>query len=819
MADSRSGLRSQIKRWAKSTNRLEPMEFYRPKTWEQKTGKKTRAALILCCDTKLRRALKRADQGRGTEADIEVMEEFSELVGDAGYRYKVTSTHIELHDMGINPSKQKDKTLKSRAKKAGRKIKKGAKSDIGRGAIGAGTGALLLGPIGAAAGAGIAMATRKKDKKTKRNPSKKVKLNSMMGNLLLDHHKVSKHVEHLATITLRGEEASLDQIRKARNDLITSAAATRKPADREQREDLAESLSRVLEKHSKGNPQSLGTAIKRQRLSKARSSASRATMASKSADAAQRMSLRKKLAQINPGDYVEQLPHMDEKALEAEHKAMTRLIGRAKQSPKTSKRMLADLTKIRQAIVDEKKRRRKSMRPSGRGMASRSSNPGNPTKLTKLPKGTKIKKLPPGKAKGAEPLTPYAHEYTEDYERRGSGQKGKGFISEGVAASYGSRVSSGLNPSKSSSKNPRRVGRKKGKFATVYTPSSDELKLLKKYNALEAIEGLDPKSIDIFIARLREIDGRRDKKVLRDSELDKAAETYRKRRDRHMHIVTAPGSTPGDVAKSKRRLDEAERNLALVADMRNMSPKDVRHYMESTRRKTRMANPGKHKHAKPSKGKNPQGSSKRIAHRGFEGVLSQGKRYRFEDSGYTITFFDREGDMVHQAYTPLPYNQAKAIFITSVDAHLDSGLPIDLTVPMSMRRMEQRPFKYRRANPPLGDVKASYKVRAQSLAAIAKTNGDYIENLLENMAQHGSSPELEEELQKARETHAALCKSIHDGAKLAKYGRKVKWNRDKLKKEAEKITSCSPERIGAMAAAGELKAYACISEMAEKMVA
>jgi len=120
----------------------------------------------------------------------------------------------------------------------------------------------------------------------------------------------------------------------------------------------------------------------------------------------------------NPANYSEQVAHLSDGMLDSEHKAISSLISRAKKSPDTSKRMVEDLLNILQSINEEKTRRRKSSHPQGRGGARSAS----PSKLTRLPAGTKIKKLPPGKAKGAEPLTPYAHEHSELYERDGSGR-------------------------------------------------------------------------------------------------------------------------------------------------------------------------------------------------------------------------------------------------------------------------------------------------------------------------------------------------------------------------------------------------------------
>lgn len=874
---------SQIKRWVKHVSPKDAVSIYSGDEWRRSSGKSTDADLVVCCDTKLRSMLRRAEGHNASEYDTEVMEVFSEMIGDAGYYYKLKPTHIEIHSMKIeNPEKQDGKakeewkSVKERARGAGRKIKSGAKSDMGRGAIGAGTGALLLGPIGAAAGAGIALATKKdKGNGRKKNPSSKIKLNSMMGNLLLDHHKVSKDVEHLATITLRGDSATVDQIRRARNDLITSAPSAR-PSDREQREDLAESLTRLLEKKSKGNPySSIKSDIKRRRLSKASSSAVRASSAADAAGTAKRMSLRKRLAKINPGSYSEQVAHLSDGALDSEHKAISSLISRAKKSPDTSKRMVADLLKIRKSITEEKARRRKSIRPQGRGI----SRSANPTKLTKLPAGTKIKRLPPGKAKGAEPLTPYLHEHTEheplepylhdehteQYERNGSlVNPGKARLAElrkkmprGVKLNYEPKyreyrvtyrgreyfttdpndavgtanmmVSPKVSSHKSAASNPRTVGRKKGKFQSLYTPSESDLRLLRKYDAIEALEGLDPRAIEKFISRLREVDSRRDKVPLKDADLDKAAELYRKRRKRHMHIITSPGSTPGDVARSQRRLDAAERKIALIAEMRNMEPADLRRYMES-RSKGVVVNPGK---AKSRSGKNKRKGNpgkreihsdrverprtgKKLPYRDFVAVFTKGK-YSDGKGKYTMEIFAPSGDSVGVTRSALPYKKASSVFKSATDAHLDLRISMDDALKLSLTRMQQSPFEHSMSNPSLGNLRSDYKTRAQSLAALVKGNTAYIESLEETMSLHGKSEELELDVSNAKSLQAEMCRKIMDGSKLAKYGKKVKWDSEKLKNKAGTLPTMTPEEAGALNAVGELKAFACISEYAEKM--
>ncbi len=258
-------------------------------------------------------------------------------------------------------------SLKTKAKKAGRKVKKVAKTDVGRAGIGAGAGALLLGPIGAIAGAGYAIATKKKKKakKPKKNPGQMTKLSSTMGTVLLDYAALSDNVEHVAASALRGEKVELSVLKKARNDLKRSAKDQPQAVEREQMADLVDSLDRILAKHgSPGrrlNPtraSSLKAEIKRGRQSRAKKAAARSTAVGKASDEVARASLRKRLAAINPGTYVAELPKLSSAELDKERRAIQRLLTRAHGHPVTSERMVRDIEKLRDAIDAEKRRRR-----------------------------------------------------------------------------------------------------------------------------------------------------------------------------------------------------------------------------------------------------------------------------------------------------------------------------------------------------------------------------------------------------------------------------------------------------------------------------
>ena len=401
------------------------------------------------------------------------------------------------------------------------------------------------------------MATKKDKKKgNNKNPDKTVKLSSLMGNLLLDYQRVSDNVEHIASSTLRGDRVSVSDVRKARADLQKARKIQVTAAEKEQLGELIEALDRVIEKHRKRtmNPDSLEVAIKKGRQSKASKSAGRAVLASKAASSAGKLSLKNRLAAINPSSYVEQVPHLSDKALEAEHKAISSLIARARRSPETSKRMEGDLVKIRGYIVSEKKARR--------------------------------------------------------------------------AGGHSVPIS-----------NPRTVSRKKGRYHKTFTPNKEEMRLLRKYGMMDKLEDVGPEQIERIVARLQ----RQEKAELakEDTTAMKLAKSYRKARDEYQLLVTTPGSTEGEIARAKRKLDQAEGAITLYAEMRNMDPERLSLFVAHAKSKQRQAksrkrksNPGKGKSAVIIKG-NPKYTNSRIA-KSFYSELEQ----FLIDNGYTVHIDD-----------------------------------------------------------------------------------------------------------------------------------------------------------------------------------
>jgi len=143
-------------------------------------------------------------------------------------------------------------------KKVGRKIVKAANTDVGRaGLVGGAAGTLALGPVGgAAAAAAAALSTKKRrekkgKKKAKKNPESTIKLSTAFGNLLLDYHKASENVEHVAASALRGERVELRYVKKARADLNKIRAIQTQESEREQIGELVDALDRVIAKCEK----------------------------------------------------------------------------------------------------------------------------------------------------------------------------------------------------------------------------------------------------------------------------------------------------------------------------------------------------------------------------------------------------------------------------------------------------------------------------------------------------------------------------------------------------------------------------------------
>jgi hypothetical protein len=85
-----------IKRWAKAEKCDGDLAVMTGRKWSRDVAS-TDADVIVCCKSKLLRAIRK--QG-------DVMEGFSELLGEHGYSYAIKGDEIRVHGLGINPGKK-----------------------------------------------------------------------------------------------------------------------------------------------------------------------------------------------------------------------------------------------------------------------------------------------------------------------------------------------------------------------------------------------------------------------------------------------------------------------------------------------------------------------------------------------------------------------------------------------------------------------------------------------------------------------------------------------------------------------------------------
>jgi len=164
------------------------------------------------------------------------------------------------------------------------------------------------------------------------------------------------------------------------------------------------------------------------------------------------------------------------------------------------------------------------------------------------------------------------------------------------------------------------VGRKKGKFTKLFTPDKEEFRLLRKYKMMDRLEDVPPAQIERIIARLK----RQEKGELKaeyPAVMD-LAKAYARARSRYQNLITSPGTSPGDIARAKKKFDEAENALALYAEIRNLKPKLLQEIVWHTKKKelparsrasTALANPLTHVTEKTSDKKFRAAISRNIA--------------------------------------------------------------------------------------------------------------------------------------------------------------------------------------------------------------
>ncbi len=285
------------------------------------------------------------------------------------------------------------KRVKRGAKRLGKGAVRVAKSDPGRAGIGAGVGALALGPVGAVAGAAVGLATRKRS-----NPEPTIKVASVVGSLMLDYHRASPYIESVSAHSLRGQRVPLSLVIRAREDL-KRLQKMQSPTEREQIADIVDALSRLIIQAGRTrtyNPVrafSLDAQVKAIRQSKAKKGAVKIASDSKIYDEVKGKSLASKLRKINPGSMLDGLV-LDYRKTKKRFVSLSMKPGSAeKELSRAQKRMddaenklllYADARKISpqelRVYLDENKIKRNAKAPS--------RNP-----LKHIPKGAGLRKI------------------------------------------------------------------------------------------------------------------------------------------------------------------------------------------------------------------------------------------------------------------------------------------------------------------------------------------------------------------------------------------------------------------------------------------
>lgn len=471
-----------------------------------------------------------------------------------------------------NPKKTARKAAKKKASLTV-KAKKVAKTDMGRAGIGAGIGALALGPIGAVAGAGIAMATKKET--SKKGAKKKTKANPSLA-------------------------ADLKRLRASKAAKAATAAAK------------GQASSRTAAAGAKGE--------RRRRLA----------------------------AKFNPGKYHGCIGQMTKSDLDEEIVAVNKLIRRVESNEKPSSRNLRDFRAARDALLAERSSRATS-NPSGKKetppqfrnriaqqktpvmkhyskevhqMASRLINKGTDDRVAyQMAFAHYSKKLP------AKNPSSNRSRYRDEERVRSSpplltGEIGQLAKIEGITSAVrlhdlgliefvgghwvptpnGEEIleSAGLRRRK---KNPISTIRRRGQFHTAFTPTSDDLRLIEKYDAMSQFEGRSPRESEALLKKMHQVDAAPDA-VRADNMLDKLTKQFLAKRTAHHDALTYPGHTEADIARAAKQLGDAEKRLSLYAEMRNMDPRDLSRFVAHAEEKRREAvsrrgNPGRKPRSNP----------------------------------------------------------------------------------------------------------------------------------------------------------------------------------------------------------------------------
>lgn len=531
-----------------------------------------------------------SDEGKAQEIDMaKSKKNILDKYGLDESDYSI-STPGDPSSRSKNPKKTKKKvtkkSVKRKVKKAGQKVRKAAKTTAGRAGVGAAAGS-IVGPVGAVAGAVIGVVTKPKRKpRRKKNPGPTVKMSTAMGNLMLDYHRASENVEHVAASALRGERIELRYVKKARTDLKKIQGIQPNASEKEQIGELVDALDRIIKKAGAiGNPR-----IKRSKVDEFADQivdGFLSEMSKKSGTPYDGSTTVGKAFTI----YASERWGWDGSVTPALKKLRAK--GYSPRS-KISKYWPQKNPARAFSLETQVKRGRQSKAKKAARRATRASSAASSVAADSLRK--RMAKINPGTYRQQVPtLSDSALDkehkaisslITRARRAPGAGKmvtdltKVRGYI----VAEKKARRSKGHRVAVS---NPRTVSRKSGKFHSTFSPSADELRLLQKYKMMDKLDDVSAQQIERIVSRLK----RQEKSELSAEEptIMKLAQKYSRARDRYQALITTPGNSPGSIARAKKSFDDAEDAISLYAEVRNMDPKRLALFVEHAQKKQRQA--------------------------------------------------------------------------------------------------------------------------------------------------------------------------------------------------------------------------------------
>lgn len=430
-------------------------------------------------------------------------------------------------------------TIKKEAKKVGRKAKKMAKTDVGRAGIGGGIGALALGPIGAVAGAGIAMATKKKKNKkkaAKKNPDKMVKVSYLVGSLMLDYERITPALREAGAMAIEKGRVPFGLLSQARRDLAMIHKGKRAGGEKDQIEDTIDAIDYILKKSkSIKNPGRSGDHI----------------------------------TYPNAEEYKIGLESVSDNVLNKEYEVVKKQIAYAR-SKGHSKTRMNSLVRTREIIVNERKRRRQG------NPGSSSGTPANKLLYAQVVREAKNKfdvwpsiyasswVVQEYKRRGGRyinPLTGLDKWYAEKWVDLGRSIDSRGRVKKWVECG---------RPKAGEGSYPKCVPLEKAKKMTP----AERLSAVRRKRAAES-HASQKKGRPPIMVRTNP----KSKKAT-DNRLRILAEDYKSKKEKYDGLVTDPKASRARIQKASKELDKSTETIASFAHINGVSKRELKKALE-----------------------------------------------------------------------------------------------------------------------------------------------------------------------------------------------------------------------------------------------